>query len=256
MIQKSNISIVIPVLGNWEYTKKCLESITAKSSDLVDEIIIIDNESIPTTAQKLITGRDKCIIVIPEKNLGVGQSWDLGIRMAKNNIICVMNNDVEVITPSWDIILLEEWAKHDNALIFCPWPAGHENEDLDRLIDPFAGLNGSCFFVDRKGLQETENYKLLDHYIDPIYYLAYWEDCDLLVQVRRLGKESYVTPRVKTVHYSNKTAGPLLPSNKGMNNPYWQNLDKFNKKYNVHIWDYFKVFMSNVLDENSNKRLI
>jgi len=252
---KYNISAVIPVLGNWNYTEKCLTSLFSKS-EFIDEIIVIDNSNDKDSTRAIIKNGYPCSIYAPGRNLGVGQSWDAGIKIAKNNIICVINNDVEIITEKWDTIIMTEWQKHEDAIVFCPWPASHETEDLAHMVDPLKGLNGSCFFVDRNSLQLTDNYKLLGHYIDPIYHLAYWEDCDLLVQVRKLGKESYVTSKVKTVHYSNKTAGPLLPSNKGMNNPYWSNLDKFNKKYGVNIWDYFKVFMSNVLDENSNERLI
>ena len=255
MIQEHNISVVIPVYGNIAYTIICLDSIAAKSK-LIDEIIIIDNKPDHDTFKALA---DKYTLVnwyLPSINLGVSVSWDVGIKLAKNNIICVSNNDIKVLIQDWDEKLLDEWSHYPDALAFCPWPAAEETEDIERIKKPMKGLNGSCFFIDRQGLQFTDNYKLLGQYIDHRYETAYWEDCDLLVQIRKLNKEAYVTGFNKILHYGNKTAGPMLPSDKGLHNPYWSNLDKFNKKYGTLIWDFFIVNMSNILDERTNERII
>jgi len=251
----TNISIVIPVLGNYEYTDKCLRSINEKSR-LIDEIIVIDNETPPKTAELLMETWGADGLVSLNRNLGVAASWDIGIRLAKNNIVCVCNNDVEMVVDGWDEMLIEQWKEYSDAAIMCPWPCDTTHQTFNTSGDPIKGLNGSCFFVKKDILQLTDNYKLKGEYIDNNFKQAYWEDADLLVQIRKAGFESYVTPRVKTVHYSNQTAGNILPRDKCMENPYWSNLEYFNKKYNVHIWDYFKVYMSNVLHETTNVRLI
>lgn len=254
MTQNANITVTIPVLHNWNYTKECLESLF-ETSTLVNEIIVIDNDKYGDTAKLLIDDWDVSVYA-PGKNLGVAISWDTGIKMANNNIVAVVNNDIKMLTKDWDKVLLEQWSHYPDAFAFCPWPSGSANEKLNPENQPYSGLNGSFFVVDRERLRLTDNYKLKGQYIDHLYEQAYWEDADLLVQIREAGGDAYVTPKVQTVHYSNKTAGPLLPSDKGMHNPYWRNLDYFNKKYGVMIWDYFKVFMSNVQDENTNERLI
>lgn len=250
-----NISAVIPVIRNWGYTKQCIDSIQEKSK-LVNEIIVIDNEVYPSTAQTLLELYPNVSVYAPQRNLGVSVSWDTGIKLAKNNIVCVANNDIKVITEGWDEKLLEVWDKLENTAILCPWPCSTEDELLNENNNPLDGLNGSCFFLKKDLIEKTENYKEKGQYIDHQFEKAYWEDCDLLTQVRRAGMNSWVTPKVKTVHYGNKTAGPMLPSHKGLDNPYWANLDRFNKKYNVFIWDCFQVFMSNVLQENTRERLI
>lgn len=256
MIQKSNITIVIPVHGNINYTIGCLQSLYAKSSPLVDEIIVIDNHPDKDTTREILQNWKNVSVYCPQSNLGVSVSWDAGIKIAKNNIVAVINNDIEVLTDNWDELLLEEWMKYPEAAVFCPWPVGSIAEYLNPENQPLDGLNGSFFLVDRQRLQLTDNYKLLGQYIDHQFARAYWEDCDLLTQVRKAGMQVLVTPKIPILHYGNKTAGPMLPSHKGMDNPYWANLDRFNKKYNVYIWDYFKVFMSNVLHETTGERLI
>jgi O-antigen biosynthesis protein len=251
----SSISVVIPVYGNLSYTIGCVSSLIDKSK-LVDEIIIIENGPQHENVMWLLGHTYPFKIYIPGENLGVSKSWDTGIKLAKNNLVAVINNDIEIVDDAWDQVLLEQWSHHPNAAIFCPWPCHDVGEELHRDNEPMDGLNGSFFVIKKNSLQLTDNYKRKGEYIDTNYKTAYWEDADLLVQTRRAGFESKVTPKVKTVHYTNITAGKLLPRDKGMHNPYWQNLDYFNKKYNIYIWDYFKVFMSNVLDENTNKRLI
>lgn len=250
-----HISVIIPVLGNYVYTVECLMSLM-QTSTLVDEIIVIDNEENAETAKKLIINYPNVSLYIPKRNLGVSKSWDTGIKLAKNTLIAVINNDIKIMTQEWDRKLLEEWNKYPDAAIFCPWPIGREEEARENFCDPYSGLNGSFFVINKDLIKHTENFRLNHEYVDTKYEQAYWEDADLLVQVRKAEFESYVTPKVYVVHYGNKTAGPLLPSHKGMDNPYWKNLDYFNHKYNVHIWDYFKVELSNVLHEVSNKRLI
>lgn len=250
-----NISVVVPVLGNYVYTVGCIVSLM-ETSTLVDEVILIDNEENGDTAKKVLVNYPHVSIYKPTRNLGVAKSWDTGIKLAKNDLVAVINNDIKIVTKDWDKKVLAEWDQHPDAAVFCPWPIGREEEARENDNDVYEGLNGSFFVIDKKCLQLTDNYKTKNEYIDTNYEQAYWEDCDLLVQVRNTGLESYITPRVYVVHYGNKTAGPLLPSDKGMHNPYWRNLDYFNHKYNVHIWDYFKVYMSNIQDENTGVRMI
>jgi O-antigen biosynthesis protein len=257
MNQEYKISVVIPVYGNLQYTIGAIKSLEEKSTENVNEIIIIDNHPEKDTARYFFTHPHKNVnVYCPQTNLGVSISWDIGIKIAKNNLVAVINNDIEILTQDWDRVLMNQWTKHTDALILCPWPLGSPDEALNKDGDVLSGLNGSFFVIDRHGLQLTENYKRSEDYIDHRYEIAYWEDADLLCQVRKINKASYVLPKVCIVHFSNKTAGPMLPSDKGMHNPYWRNLDKFNKKYGVYIWDYFQVYMSNILHENTHERLI
>lgn len=35
-------------------------------------------------------------IIIPKENLGVNPSWNIGVELAKNNIVCLLNDDIEI----------------------------------------------------------------------------------------------------------------------------------------------------------------
>lgn len=252
------ISVTIPVISNIPYTKICMDSLL-KNSKLVDEVILIDNNPEGDTARWIIDnygGKISLTVIYTGEKLGVSISWDMGIKAARNNIVVVSNNDIDFCDAEWDVKLLEEWSKYPNAACFCPWPVHEITQQMYPENPPLDGLAGCCFLIKKDMLQNIENFKNMGLYIDTGFKRAYWEDVDLLTQIRRADMECWTTQKVKVVHFENKTAGPMLPSGKTMDNPYWINLEYFNNKYGVHIWDYFAVFMSNVLKENTNERLI
>jgi GT2 family glycosyltransferase len=255
MDSSKKITVIMPCYKNTEYTDRAIASLL-RTSKRLKEIIIIENDPEGSTLMMLKERGYTCSILWNKENAGVSKSWNAGIYMSSTDLVAVANNDIEMITEGWDDIAVQYFEKNEKAAIVCSWPVGHRDEFLNPNNDPVEGLNGSFFVVSKEKVRETANFKLKREYIDTEYTPAYWEDADLLVQVRAQKYESYVLPSIKMVHFSNTTARQILPSHKGMDNPYWKNLDYFNKKYGVHIWDYFKVHLSNVLDENTNARLI
>jgi len=84
-------SIIIPVCGQEEMTKKCIESIEKNSSDY--ELIIIDNGSVPN-----YQGPGE--IIRSEKNAGFPIAVNQGIKKATGDVIVILNNDV-IVTSGW-----------------------------------------------------------------------------------------------------------------------------------------------------------
>lgn len=59
-------------------------------SEYVDEIIIIDNDK----DSRLFFSNKKTRILEQEENIFVNPAWNLGIKEAKNENICILNDDV------------------------------------------------------------------------------------------------------------------------------------------------------------------
>lgn len=84
------ISVIIPTLQkNIKLLKALLNNLNNDES--VGEIIIIDNSS-----KGFEHNFDKVRFIIPEKNLYVNPSWNLGVREAKFDYIALFNDDVLV----------------------------------------------------------------------------------------------------------------------------------------------------------------
>ncbi|MFQ3549584.1 MAG: glycosyltransferase, partial [Armatimonadota bacterium] len=95
-------SIVILAHNQFEYTKKCVESIE-KNTPEKHEIIIVDNASTDDTNQFFTeyckTNQNIRLITLNE-NLGYAGGNNAGIAQSKGDYVVVMNNDV-IVTPKW-----------------------------------------------------------------------------------------------------------------------------------------------------------
>ena len=92
MDKEKKVSVVIPTLQkNKELLINLLKTLDSDSS--VDEIILIDN-----SLKGLEYSNPKLRIIIPEENMFVNPSWNLGVREAKNDIVALLNDDI--IIPS------------------------------------------------------------------------------------------------------------------------------------------------------------
>ena len=100
------VSIVIPSKNQYKVVKRCIESIYAKSSYQNFEIILVDTGSDDTRVlnwyKKFQASHDNFAVVDwPEKPFSYARSCNEGARVAKGEILIMLNNDTEVITPDW-----------------------------------------------------------------------------------------------------------------------------------------------------------
>ena len=82
------ISVVIPTL---QKNKELLINLlnTLEKDSCVKEIIVIDNST-----KGLDFESPKTRIIIPQENLFVNPSWNLGVKEAKNEIVALLNDDI------------------------------------------------------------------------------------------------------------------------------------------------------------------
>lgn len=83
------ISIIIPTL--WK-SEKIIESIKQFiESDIKNsELIIIDNLG----KENYLIENDNIIFLKQENNIGVNKAWNIGVEQSKNDLICLLNDDI------------------------------------------------------------------------------------------------------------------------------------------------------------------
>jgi hypothetical protein len=83
------ISFIVPTL--WKDSKRLVNIIEDyKRANIPNaEFILIDN-SHGCYLEPEIT------ILIPKENLFVNKSWNIGVDIARNNIVCLLNDDIEI----------------------------------------------------------------------------------------------------------------------------------------------------------------
>jgi len=91
------ISVIIPVLGKVDLTRKCLKSIELGVTQ-IDEIILIDNGSPEEEYNGIVDEFSSLNIkyIRHEENIGVNYAWNEGVSISnkENPYVCFLNNDV------------------------------------------------------------------------------------------------------------------------------------------------------------------
>lgn len=215
------VSIVILTYNNWQYTKRCLESIfkyTPLSS--LEEIIVVDNASTDETVKELKKFKVKTIK--NSKNLGFAKGCNQGAKVAKGEYLLFLNNDTEV-TKNWLNELLEEIKdkkvgivgpklifpnnlvqhigisfdkeKRHHAL-YSKFSADKEQVNKKR---EFQAIIAACILIRKKLFFEVSGF-------DEIYKNGS-EDVDLCFKVRKKGYRVMYVPTSVVIHHESVSVG-------------------------------------------------
>lgn len=96
----TNFSIIIPTLWKSDRIYKLLDDL--QNCDSVAEIILIDNSNdYLNNIKKIIP---KIRIVSTQSNMFVNPSWNLGVSLAKNSNIAILNDDINFNTDVFEFI--------------------------------------------------------------------------------------------------------------------------------------------------------
>ncbi|MEO5342832.1 MAG: glycosyltransferase [Gammaproteobacteria bacterium SHHR-1] len=225
------VTILIPTRNGLEITKRCIESILDKTTYPNYDITLIDNGS----------DDEECLAWLAEINCHaqVRVSRDdrpfnysalnnAAAREADGELLVLLNNDMEVITPGW----LNELASHAlrpdvgavGAMLYFPndtiqhagivlgiggW-AGHSHKGFPRnhpgyvgrlsLASEFSAVTGACLVTRRAlfnelgGLNETE-------------LAVACNDVDYCLRLRKAGYRVVFTPFAELYHHESVTRG-------------------------------------------------
>ena len=107
------VSIIIPVYNNWDYTYNCLLSVLINTSNVDYEIIVADDCSTDETKDiKKIVKNVK--VIRNDKNLGFLKNCNNAVDFSDSKYVIFLNNDTKV--PKDSISYLLETIKRDNRI--------------------------------------------------------------------------------------------------------------------------------------------
>ena len=105
------VSIIIPTRDRLDLLRRCIGSILHKTRYPNYEILLIDNQSnLPETLRyfEYLTDTGIAHIIHYDHPFNWSGLNNIGVQRAKGEVICLLNNDTEVITESW----LDEMVSH------------------------------------------------------------------------------------------------------------------------------------------------
>ena len=105
------ISIVVPTRDAREHLRACVESVLGASSYRNVELIVVDNQSVePQTLTYLtdLAGQPRVRVMRYARPFNYSAINNFAVAQAAGQVVCLLNNDTEVITPDW----MEEMLGH------------------------------------------------------------------------------------------------------------------------------------------------
>jgi glycosyltransferase involved in cell wall biosynthesis len=226
------VSLLIPTRDHRELTETCVRSILDKSTYTNYEILILDNGSVePTTLSffKQIQREDKRVHVLRyDHPFNYSAINNFGVLHSRGEIVGLINNDIEVISPEWlsemvshairsDIGCVgaklyydNDTLQHAGVILSLGGVAGHSHKHFKRedtgyfsrltLTQALSAVTGACLLVRRSiydavsGLDD-ENLKIA------------FNDVDFCLKVRNAGYRNLWTPYAELYHHESISRG-------------------------------------------------
>ncbi len=226
------ITILIPTRDNAASLDRCLRSIFSNTTYRNFEVILIDNGSEkPETGELFARWRQEAPEQIRLLRLDIPFNFSRlnneGVRLAEGELICLLNDDTEIIAPAW----LEEMAgqagrpgigavgafllypddriQHAGIILGIVGPANHGHKGMPAdsagyfgrllVVYNYAAVTGACLMVRKRLYQETGG-------LDEKLSVAY-NDVDFCLRLLKAGYRNVVLPQARLYHHESGSRG-------------------------------------------------
>ncbi|OBV37644.1 glycosyltransferase family 2 protein [Janthinobacterium psychrotolerans] len=223
------VSILIPTRDRADLLGMCLDSLFARSSYASFEVIIVDNGSTEEATRQLFARLppERVRVLRDDRPFNFSALNNRAAAMARGSILCLMNNDIEILTPDW----LEEMVsfairdeigcvgarlwypdgrlQHAGCILGVGGVASHAHRHVQRghagyfgralLHQSFSAVTAACLVVRRDVFEQVGG-------MEEQLAVAF-NDIDFCLKVRAAGYRNVWTPYAEMVHHESATRG-------------------------------------------------
>jgi GT2 family glycosyltransferase len=223
------LSIIIPTRDNADILEVCVNSILDKTTYPNYEIIVIDNGSVEKATLKLFSSwpKDKIRVIRDESPFNFSAINNRAAKSARGELICLMNNDIEIITPDWaeemaSFATMDEvgsvgarlWypdgrLQHGGVIIGLGGVAGHAHKYIGKseygyfaraiLHQSMSAVTAACLMVRRTVYEAVDG-------LDEELSIAF-NDIDFCLRLREAGYRNIWTPYAEMIHHESISRG-------------------------------------------------
>ncbi len=223
------VSLIIPTRNELKLLRECVDSILAKTTYQSYEILIVDNGSDDPEAMRYLTGlkADKRISVIRDNRpFNYSALNNAAVKQAKGDLIGLINNDIEVISPDWLTEMVSHairpevgavgarlWyandtLQHGGVILGLREVASHAHKTLPKhdpgymgracCIQSFSAVTAACLLVRRSIYESIGGMNEVDLQVA-------FNDVDFCMRVRDVGYRNIWTPYAELYHHESAT---------------------------------------------------
>lgn len=200
-------SIIMAVYNQLNYTKLCAQSIQ-RYTDMPYELIIIDNGSRDGTGEFLKSLHAS--VITNAENRGCAIAWNQGIKSAKGDYLCILNNDT-VVTEGWLSRLISLMEKGNYSVVSPAITEGPLYYDLEAYALDFTracrnlirkGANACCMLIRRETFERVGLF-------DEQFIYGGHEDIDFFWRCQQARLSMATTGSCLIHHFSMKTQNEI-----------------------------------------------
>lgn len=224
------ISIIIPTKDKLFYLKKCIESINKKSKYKNIELILVDNNSEEKKTIEYLKALAKNGVKVIEykDNFNFAMIINTAVEQAKGEVLCLLNNDTELLSPDWINTALELLAAPKVAIVGAKllWPneyvqhggvvvgvsglayhvgnqwhkdePGYMNRNL--LTGRWSAVTAACMFIKKEIFLSLGG-------MDSLAFPVNFNDTDFCLRAVIKGYDVVFSPDIQLIHHESISRG-------------------------------------------------
>jgi len=224
-----SVTVIIPTRNRADLLRKCLEGL-GRTRYPPMQVIVVDNESDDPEATAFLSdvnaGGAEVIPVAGAFNFS--RLNNVAVRRATGDLLCFLNNDVEMPDPDWLAILVRQAVRpaigavgarllypdgtiqHAGVFTGIGGGAAHAHRFLGkddggyferaRLPQRVSAVTGACLVVAREKFLEVGGF-------DEENFPVAFNDVDLCLKLNERGWQSFYEPRATLIHHESKSRG-------------------------------------------------
>jgi GT2 family glycosyltransferase len=210
------VSVILTVRNQWNYTYNCVKSFLECKCKTPYEFIIGDNKSEDETRniESVIGG---ATVVHYNKSKGYLKNANYTSKLAIGKYILIIQNDTYFTDDYWLDELVDYMEKNESCGAVGPWMCGYIGTPgigggfitgdanvswiLERASEPYCVgyIMPAAILIRREVWCELKGY-------DEIFCPTWCDDNDLCMRLCKAGWDLVIQPKVKYIHYGQKTA--------------------------------------------------
>jgi GT2 family glycosyltransferase len=224
------VTIIIPTRNQARLLRRCLESIDKKTAYRNYELLIVDNRSNELESISYLSElRQRGIKILNyTQPFNYSAINNAAVKEARGDLVCFLNNDMEVITPEWleemvshalrpeigavgaKLYFPDETLQHIGIILGLGGPAGHVLYKFNgntggyynraRLVCNYSAVTAACMMVRKSVFVEVGGF---DQENLPVSY----NDVDLCLRILAAGYRNLYTPFAQFYHHESASRG-------------------------------------------------